>query len=292
MAILLWDGQFLSLCAFSREKWALEGPLQVLVVDVNKIRPGGDIDSEGMENGNEILGINVVVEQGFEDYANVVSDQDNSGWCDAGLAWKVVECEEVGSEVHKGSIQDMVMNDRSGLYPMMVHVYGCMHNHVAVCSLKKPSYYSMAPCGSHQSLFGFPDHERDSRNLSPVWTHPCLFTNSPNSFLKIRCFYNTKSSLTLVDLIGFCLGRDCGSYVSAVCPAIEWVTMRITAICPKMNFLSRSKTHEIQFVLSPSVSMGFLREYTVPQLSTTLAVVQPHPIKSYIVIVDCRVQTS
>ena len=65
MAILLWGGQFLSLCAFSREKWALEEPLQVLVVDVNKIRLGGDIDSEGMES--EALGINVVVEQGLED---------------------------------------------------------------------------------------------------------------------------------------------------------------------------------------------------------------------------------
>lgn len=132
MAILLWDGQFLSLCVFSHEKWALEGPLQVLEVDVNKIRLGGDIDSEGMENGDEALGINVVVELGSEDYANVVSDQDNSGWCDAGLAWKAVECEEVGSEVHKGSIQDMAMNDKSGLYPMMV--YGCMNNHVVVCS--------------------------------------------------------------------------------------------------------------------------------------------------------------
>jgi len=134
VAILLWDGQFLSPCVFSREKWALEGPLQALVVDVNKIRLDGDIDSEGMENGNEALGINVV-EQGLEDYANVVSDQDNSGWCDAGQTWKVVECEEVGKEVHKGSIQDMVMNDRSGLYSMMVHVYGCMNNHVVFCCL-------------------------------------------------------------------------------------------------------------------------------------------------------------
>ena len=134
MAILLLDGQFLSPCVFSHEKWALEGPLQALVVDVNKIRLDGDIDSEGMENGNEALGINVV-EQGLEDYANVVSDQDNSGWCDAGQTWKVVECEEVGKEVHKGSIQDMVMNDRSGLYPMMVHVYGCMYNHVVSCCL-------------------------------------------------------------------------------------------------------------------------------------------------------------
>ena len=106
----------------------------------------------------------------------------------------------------------------------------------------------MVPCGSHQSLFGFADHERDSRNLSPVWTHPCLFTNSPNSSLRIRCFYNTKNYLTLVDLIGFCLGRDCGSCVSAVCPAIEWVTMRTTAICPKMNFLSRSTSLYYQWV--------------------------------------------
>ena len=103
-------------------------------VDANKIRPGGDIDSEGMENGDVALGINVVVEQGLEDYANVVYDQDNSGWCDAGLGWKVVECEEVGIEVHKGSIQDMAMYDRSGLFPRMVHVYGCMNNHVVVCS--------------------------------------------------------------------------------------------------------------------------------------------------------------
>lgn len=134
MAILLWDGQFPSLRAFSREKLALGGPLQVLVVDVSNIRLGGDIGSEGMENGNEPLGINVV-KQDLEDYANVVFDQDNSGWCDAGQAWKVVECEEVGKDVHKGSIQDMVTNDRSGLYPMMVHVYGCMYNHVVVCSL-------------------------------------------------------------------------------------------------------------------------------------------------------------
>lgn len=132
MAILLWDGQFLSPCAFFREKWALEGQLQVLEVDVNKIRLGGDIDSDGMENGDEGLGINVVVEQGSEDYANVVSVQDNSGLCHVGLAWMVVECDEVGNAVHKGSIQDM--NDTSGLYPMMVHVYDCMHNHVVVCS--------------------------------------------------------------------------------------------------------------------------------------------------------------
>ena len=133
MAILLWDGQFLCLCVFSLEKWAWEAPLQVLEVDANKIHPGGDIDNEGMENGDGALGINVVVEQGSEDYANVVvSDQDNSGWCDAGLAWKVVECEEVGSEVHKGSIQDVAMDDSSGLYPMMVQV--CMHKHVVVCS--------------------------------------------------------------------------------------------------------------------------------------------------------------
>lgn len=132
MAILLWDGQFLSPCAFFREKWALEGQLQVLAVDVNKIRLGGDIDSDGMENGDEGLGINVVVEQGSVDYANVVSVQDNSGLCHVGLAWMVVECDEVGNAVHKGSIQDM--NDTSGLYPMMVHVYDCMHNHVVVCS--------------------------------------------------------------------------------------------------------------------------------------------------------------
>jgi len=86
VAILAWDGQFLSLCAFSHEKWALEEPLQVLVVDVNKIRLGGDIDSVGMENGKERLGENVVLEQGLEDYASVMSDQDNSGWCDVGLA--------------------------------------------------------------------------------------------------------------------------------------------------------------------------------------------------------------
>lgn len=80
MAILLWDGQFLCLCVFSLEKWAWEAPLQVLEVDANKIHPGGDIDNEGMENGDGALGINVVVEQGSEDYANVVvSDQDNSG---------------------------------------------------------------------------------------------------------------------------------------------------------------------------------------------------------------------
>ena len=56
------------------------------MVDVNKIRLGGDIDSVGMENGKERLGENVVLEQGLEDYASVMSDQDNSGWCDVGLA--------------------------------------------------------------------------------------------------------------------------------------------------------------------------------------------------------------
>lgn len=103
----------------------------------------------------------------------------------------------MGSEVRKSSIRDMAMNDRRGLYPMMVHVYGCIHNHVVVCSRWKQPYYSMDACGSHQSLFGFPDHEHDSRNLSPVWTHPCLFTSSPNSSLKKRCFYNTKKFFDL-----------------------------------------------------------------------------------------------
>lgn len=35
----------------------------------------------------------------------------------------------------------------------------------------------------------------------------------------------TKNSLILVDLIGFCSVRDCGTRVSAVCPALEWVKM-------------------------------------------------------------------
>lgn len=79
MAILLWDGQFQSRCAFSHVKWALEGQLHALAVDVNKIHLGGGIDSDGRANESEAQGINVAVAQGLEDYANVVSVQDNSG---------------------------------------------------------------------------------------------------------------------------------------------------------------------------------------------------------------------
>lgn len=79
MAILLWDGQYQSRCAFSRVKWALEGQLRVLAVDVNKNHLGGGIDSDGTANGSEAQGINVAVTRGLEGYANVVSVQDNSG---------------------------------------------------------------------------------------------------------------------------------------------------------------------------------------------------------------------
>lgn len=81
MATLPWDGQFQSRCAFSHAILALEGQLHVLAVDVNKIHQGGDIDSDGRVNGNEAQTINVAVARGLEDYANVVSDQDNSGLC-------------------------------------------------------------------------------------------------------------------------------------------------------------------------------------------------------------------
>lgn len=48
---------------------------------MNKIHQGGDIDSDGRVNGNEAQTINVAAARGLEDYANVVSDQDNSGLC-------------------------------------------------------------------------------------------------------------------------------------------------------------------------------------------------------------------
>ena len=114
MAILLWDGQFQSQCAFSHVKWALEGQLHELVVDVNKIHLDGGIDRGGRGNGNEALGINDAVAQDWEDYANVVSVQDNSGLCVVVLVWMVVDGEEVGSAVHTDSIHGMAMNDRSG----------------------------------------------------------------------------------------------------------------------------------------------------------------------------------
>lgn len=100
--------------------------------------------------------------------------------------------EEAGSADHKGSIQDMAMDDRSGSYPMMVHAYGCTHTHVVFCSQWRESYYLMAPCGSFQRVFGFPDHEHDSRDLSPVLTHPWFFTSSPNSSPRMRCVFNNK----------------------------------------------------------------------------------------------------
>lgn len=100
--------------------------------------------------------------------------------------------EEAGNAVHKGSTQGTAMDDRHGLYPMMVHACGCKDTHVVFCSQSKESYYLMVPCGSFQRVFGFPDHERGSRNLSPVLTHPWLFTLSPNNSPRMRCVFDNK----------------------------------------------------------------------------------------------------
>lgn len=66
------------------------------------------------------------------------------------------------------------------------------------------------------------------------------------ALLGCAVFSITKNSLILVDLIGFCLRRDCGACVSARCPVSKWVTMSRAALSPKMNFISRCKTHGTQ----------------------------------------------
>lgn len=131
--------------------------------------------------------------------------------------------EEAGSAVHKGSIQDMELNDRSGLFPMIVHAYGCMHTHAVVCSQLKQSYYLMAPCGSFQRVFGFPDRERDSRDLSPVLAHPCFSTLSPNNSPMKRCVFDNKkfSDLGRFNRVLFAT-RLFGACASAGCPTSEY----------------------------------------------------------------------
>lgn len=84
-----------------------------------------------------------------------------------------VDDEGVGSAYHMGSNQDMVLHDMGGSHSMTVCACGCMvDTHVVFCPQERKSYYQLVPYGSHQKLFGFPDHEPDERNSSLVWTHP------------------------------------------------------------------------------------------------------------------------
>lgn len=110
--------------------------LHALVVDAHNIHPDVDIDSDDKVNENVAQRINAAAAQGSEDYANVLSVQDNSGLRVAALAWMVVaDGEGAGSAFRTGSTQDRVMNDRGGLYPMTAHACGCMHRvHAAFCS--------------------------------------------------------------------------------------------------------------------------------------------------------------
>jgi len=104
----------------------------------------------------------------------VVHVQGSSGYHEmVVLGWMEGDGGEVGSSCHKGSSQDMLVNERGGLHPTMEHAYGCMgYNHEVVCYQSKEPCEPLAPCGLYQSLFGFLDHERDLRNLSQVWILP------------------------------------------------------------------------------------------------------------------------
>lgn len=109
------------------------------------------------------LGINVVVVLGLENYANAVPVQDSSGFHGVVvLVWMVEDGGGEGSACRKGSSQGILLNEKNGFHPMIVHACGRMgNNHVVFCYQWKKSYEVVAPCGSFQRVFGFLDHVLD-----------------------------------------------------------------------------------------------------------------------------------
>lgn len=111
----------------------------------------------------------MVAGQGLGGCASVVCGRDSNGFHEVvALAWMEGGGDGAGSACHKGSTQDKLLNERSGLHPTE-HACGCMHcSHAIVRHQLRVSCALAVPCGLHQRLFGFLDPGRDSRNLSRV----------------------------------------------------------------------------------------------------------------------------
>lgn len=96
---------------------------------------GDGNDKGGKVNGDGEWEIDVMVIQGLEDgYVSEVFVLGNSGLYEVELVQREVDDEGVDNVCYMGSIQDMVLYDKGGLYFMIVCVCGCMvDSYVVFC---------------------------------------------------------------------------------------------------------------------------------------------------------------